>query len=115
MTSHLKGVAAEDAVLRHYEGRGFACVAKRWKGEAGEIDLVLRHPLGSLVFVEVKTSSTLAQALYSLRPAQVARLMQSASAFLALQPEGQSTAARYDVAAFDHAGQIEVVENALAA
>ncbi|HAW48589.1 MAG TPA: PII uridylyl-transferase, partial [Roseovarius sp.] len=48
----LSGQAAEESVARHYEARGVRILARRWRGESGEIDLVLRAP-DTYVFCEV--------------------------------------------------------------
>ena len=108
------GLAAEGAVARHYEARGSAIAHRRWRGGGAEVDLVARDG-GTVVFVEVKRAATHARAAESLRPAQVARLLAAAAAFLAGEPGGQDSPARFDVALVDAAGRIEVVENALAA
>ena len=55
--AHLSGTLAEESVARLLEHRGMTILARRWRGQAGEIDLVARQ--GScLVFVEVKQSAT---------------------------------------------------------
>lgn len=110
--AHLSGRAAEAAVERLYVARGLTVAARRWRGEAGEIDLVLRDGAG-LVFVEVKRSATHARAAHALRPAQAARLMASAEAFAGTEPAGLLTEMRFDVALVDGAGRVEIVENAL--
>jgi putative endonuclease len=51
-----RGRTGEDAALRVYEGRGFALVARNWRCQLGELDLVVvRRDL--LVFSEVKSRS----------------------------------------------------------
>lgn len=106
------GLAAEAAVERRYVARGLEVAARRWRGEGGEIDLVLRDG-AALVFVEVKRSATHARAAHALRPAQAARLMAAAEAFAGGEPAGLLTEMRFDVALVDAAGRIEIVENAL--
>ncbi len=109
---YLAGRAAEAAVERLYVERGLTVAARRWRGEGGEIDLVLRDG-AALVFVEVKRSATHARAAHALRHAQAARLMASAEAFAGAEPAGLLTEMRFDVALVDGAGRIEIVENAL--
>ena len=114
IVSHLKGSAFEDQVAARYEREGARVVARRWRGTAGEIDLICEKA-GEVIFIEVKSSSSITRALESLGPRQIARLLASAEDFLARRPSGALTEARFDVAAVDGAGRIEIVENALMA
>lgn len=114
IVSHLKGRAAEDTVERHYVARGAQVLHRRWRGTYGEIDLIFKSD-DAVVFVEVKTARTLARAFESLGARQIKRLCASAANFLDTMPAGSLTPMRFDVAAMDGAGQIEVVENAFAA
>ena len=43
LRSHLSGLAAEEAVARQYDGAGRPVCARRWRGSAGEIDLIARY------------------------------------------------------------------------
>lgn len=105
------GLAAEGAVERHYLQSGHAIAARRWRGSGGEIDLVARGDHG-LVFIEVKKSRTFARAAERLTDRQMARIHASASEFLAGEPGGQDSFARFDVALVDRVGQVEIIENA---
>ena len=110
--AHRSGLSAEEVVARHYAGLGLALVEARWRGEAGEVDLVLRDGEG-LVFVEVKAARSHAGAAASLSPRQAARILAAGAEYLGGQPLGQLTPARFDVALLDRAGRVEVIENAL--
>lgn len=112
--SYHAGKAAEGAVERLYEGGGRQIVARRWRGQAGEIDLIARDG-AEIIFIEVKHSGTHAQAAEHLRPRQMARIYATAAEFLDSEPAGQLTPARFDVALVDGQGLIEIVENAFAA
>ena len=112
--SHYAGQAAELAVSRDFERRGYRLLHQRWRGRGGEIDLIFADA-PSIVFVEVKQSKTHDAALASLRPAQVRRLLNAAEEYLGHCPMGTLTPMRFDVALFDQYGQIQVVENALGA
>ena len=114
LRNHLAGQAAEDSALRHYLHAGYALVARRWRGIAGEIDLVLRRG-ADIVFVEVKKSRNFDSALLRLGTAQVARILSTAEQFLGTLPGGLQTQARVDVALVDGRGQVQVIENALLA
>ena len=105
------GVSAEMRIAQDYERRGFSVARRRWRGEAGEIDLITRDTNG-LVFVEVKKSRSIARAAERLSRRQMARIYASAEQFLAGEPDGQLTNVRFDVALVDHSGAFEIIENA---
>jgi putative endonuclease len=108
------GLAAEDAVAKHYEKNGHDVRAKRWRSKAGEIDLILRKD-DNVIFVEVKKSKTHDSAALALGPRQIARIYNSAAMFLEGEPKGQNTDARFDVALVDAQGAISILENAICA
>lgn len=112
--SYHAGLSAEDQVARDYQRRGYPVAAHRWRGKAGEIDLVARDGEG-FVFVEVKKSRSHARAAERLSLRQIGRLYDAASEFLAQCPRGLSTMARFDVALVDGQGRVEILENALCA
>ncbi|MCC6306566.1 MAG: YraN family protein [Rhodobacteraceae bacterium] len=112
--SEIVGRTAEDAAADHFLRAGARLVARRWRGEGGEIDLVLREG-GTHVFVEVKRAGTWAAAAARIGPRQVARVMAAALEFLAGDPRGQDAEMRFDVALVDGTGRVEVMRNALAA
>lgn len=107
----LTGEAAEDRVAALYARSGRSIVARRWRVRGGEIDIVARDG-DAVVFVEVKQSADHARAAESLRPAQIRRLMDAASIWIADEPAGQDTEVRFDVALVDAAGRIEILANA---
>lgn len=110
LRSHLAGLAAEDAVARHYDLSGRAICARRWRGEAGEIDLVARDG-DTVVFIEVKQSRTHEDAAWHLTDRQFRRIYNAASEFLAGEPAGQATDVRFDLALVDGQGRIELRQN----
>ncbi len=105
------GLSAEQRIAQDYERRGFVVARRRWRGAAGEIDLITRDG-DDLVFVEVKQSSSISRAAERLSRRQMARIYASAEQFLAGEPKGQLTNVRFDVALVDHAGAYEIIENA---
>ncbi len=111
-SNYLAGQAAEDAVLRHYEARGLTLAKARWRGKAGEVDLILRDG-DELVFVEVKHSRSFDSAAARLLPKQVARLMRAAEEFAGGEPKGLLTEMRFDVALVNGKGEVHILENAL--
>ena len=57
MTTKAVGDAAEDRALAHLRAQGLRLVARNYRTPGrggGEIDLILREPDGTLVFVEVR-------------------------------------------------------------
>lgn len=111
-SNYLAGQAAEDIVLRHYEARGLTLAKARWRGKAGEVDLILRDG-DVLVFVEVKHSRSFDGAAARLLPKQVERLMRAAEEFAGGEPKGLLTEMRFDVALVNGQGEVHILENAL--
>ncbi|ULB08781.1 YraN family protein [Cereibacter azotoformans] len=112
--SHRAGFVAEEAVARIYERADRPVTARRWRGAAGEIDLIARDG-AEVIFIEVKKSKSHAAAAARLSRRQMERIYGAASEFLAGEPLGQLTASRFDVALVDGMGRIEIIENAFAA
>jgi len=109
--SHLAGQSAEEIVATQYAANGAVCLARRWRGGGGEIDLIVELD-GTLVFVEVKKSRDFGRAATRIAPAQRARLEAAATTYLAGCPRGADTDCRFDVALVDAAGRVEIVANA---
>ena len=105
------GRAAEDQVARFYENDGEMVCARRWRGQAGEIDLIARDG-DRVIFIEVKQSGTHDSALAHLGPRQMQRIWDAASEFLAGEPGGQLTEVRLDVALVDGEGRVKVIRDA---
>ena len=112
--SYHAGHCAEDSVAQLYLRAGQKIVARRWRGTAGEIDVIARDG-ESVIFIEVKKSRSHAAAAERLSLRQMQRISQTASEFLGTEPNGQDTNARFDVALVDSFGQIEILQNAFAA
>ncbi len=89
-------------------------VARRWRGTAGEVDVIARDG-DQVIFIEVKKSRSHAAAAEHLSPRQMQRIWQTASEYLGTEPKGQDTEARFDVALVDSIGRIEILQNAFAA
>lgn len=110
IVSYHAGLSAEGAVADHYGRRGLPVAGRRWRGRAGEIDLIARDG-DALIFVEVKKSRDFARAAERLTRAQFERIWATAAEFLAGEPRGQLTEARLDLALVDGLGRIRIVEN----
>lgn len=111
LASYRAGLAAEDSVAAHYLRKGLDLVARRWRGQGGEIDLVLRDG-AMLVFVEVKKSRSFSRALERVTPRQVARIFDAAGEFLAGEPKALDTETRFDVAMVAASGEVRILHNA---
>ncbi|MCF3973455.1 YraN family protein [Paracoccus salsus] len=104
---------AEEAVARHVEARGLRVLARRWRGAAGEIDLVCRDG-ACIVFIEVKQAGSHdAAALRLMRP-QMDRICAAACEYCAALPDGLLTEMRFDVALVDSVGRVDILQNAFA-
>lgn len=110
--SYHAGMSAEESVIRAYQARGCETLAKRWRGQGGELDIVVRDG-ASIVFVEVKKSSSFSRAVLHLSRRQTVRLIAAAQEFLGGQPDGLLSDARFDVALVDGQGMIEIRENVI--
>ncbi len=110
-TGYQAGLAAEEIVAGDYGRRQHRLAARRWRGQSGEIDLIMRDG-ETVVFVEVKKSKTFARAASRLGRRQMDRLCGAAAEFLAGEPRGQLTDIRFDLAMVDGYGAVKVIENA---
>jgi putative endonuclease len=107
------GNQGEDAAARWYEAHGYAVLARNWRCQDGELDLIVARQ-GELVFCEVKTRAstrygTPAEAVTSTKQRRLRRL---AARYLAeAAPPGHRRALRFDVASV-LAGEVEIIEAA---
>ena len=109
-TNYHDGQAAEDIAAAHYIAQGGSIVARRWRGKAGEIDIVVDMG-GTVVFAEVKKSRDFGRAAGHLGIAQLARIMRAADEYLGGLPTGLSTEARIDLVLVNGVGESAVIEN----
>ncbi|WP_347266835.1 YraN family protein [Paracoccus sp. (in: a-proteobacteria)] len=112
--AHSAGRFAEESVAREYGRRGYELVAERWRGQGGEIDLVLRKD-DEYAFVEVKKSADHAGAAGRIGARQIARICNAALEYCGRLPTGLLTAMRFDAALVDRFGRVEILENAFGA
>ncbi len=108
--NHHNGVAAEQAVARHYADQGYPVIARRWRGTAGELDLVFGKGTGFIV-VEVKSARSHDQAALRFGARQMSRVSQTAQQFLGQYPSGLNTELRIDLALVDQFGIVATLEN----
>lgn len=110
LKAHMAGLAAEEAVARHYDQSGLPVCARRWRGQHGEIDLIARNG-DQLILIEVKQSRTHDEAMGHITQRQVERVFDAASEFVETEPKGWQTELRFDLALVDGVGRIVVHEN----
>ena len=113
-TNYSSGLSAEEQVIRHIERGGGKLRHHRWRGQAGEIDLVFESG-DEILFLEVKSSKTHDAAMALLSGRQLSRLRLAAEEYLGTCPGGSLTPMRLDVALVDAQGRIAILENALMA
>jgi putative endonuclease len=113
LVSHLKGLAGEDSVVSEYLSKGCRLLERRWRGKAGEIDLIFAFG-ATVVFVEVKASANFAQAASHLSSRQIAVISSAIDEYLGQLPTGSLTEIRFDLAMVDAKGRKNILENALA-
>ena len=106
-SSKQSGDAFEETALRHLQQAGLRLVTRNYRTPGrggGEIDLVMRAPDGTLVFVEVRARSGLAHggAAASIGVAKQRRIVFAARHYLARCTV--TPACRFDVVAFDGQG-----------
>lgn len=109
LRGHLGGIAAEEAVERHYAARGGTVLARRWRSAAGEIDLIIDDG-GTAVFVEVKARQDHRTAAEAITPRQWRRVAASAEVFMS-EAGRMGGDMRFDAALVNGQGAVEVIEN----
>jgi putative endonuclease len=98
------GNAAEDAALAHLQAAGMVLVTRNYRTPGrggGEIDLVMRAPDGTLLFVEVRARSGAAQggAAATVGAVKQQRLVRAAQHYL--MQLATPPPCRFDVVAID--------------
>ncbi|MEX2660971.1 MAG: YraN family protein [Vicinamibacterales bacterium] len=96
------GKLGENLAASELESRGYAIVARRYRTEHGEIDIIARDG-ETLVFVEVrrKSSDECGTAAESVTPAKQRRVIRMAVEYLWLHGLYDRCAVRFDVVAID--------------
>ncbi|SPC10681.1 conserved hypothetical protein [Cupriavidus oxalaticus] len=102
---------AEDRALAHLRRQGLQPVVRNYRCKGGEIDLVMRAPDGTLVFVEVRQRSGrgFGGAAASVTPAKQRRVLLAAAHYLATL--AQLPPCRFDVVALEP-GRLDWLQHA---
>ena len=115
-TPHDVHAAGERRAERFYVVRGYAVVARNWRGGGGEIDLVVvRDDVLAAVEVRVRSRGDYGSAAASVTATKQRRVLGAVRAFVAAHPEwladGYRTV-RLDVAAIDR-GRVDLIHGAI--
>ncbi|MBY4899025.1 YraN family protein [Cupriavidus sp. AU9028] len=80
-----RGEQAENRALAYLQRQGLALVVRNYRCKGGELDLVMRAPDGTLVFVEVRARSSdrFGGAAASITASKRQRILQAANHYLA--------------------------------
>lgn len=108
MKQYDTGIAGESRAEEYLCGLGMICLSRRYRGEDGEIDLVMKDG-ASIVFVEVKArpSSSRGAGLMAVTPAKQRRMAHAALHFL-VHRELLDCPVRFDVVEISSRGVIHV-------
>ncbi len=109
--AYLSGVAAEKIVARTYARLGIRLLDERWRGQGGEIDMILQDGR-EIIFCEVKKARCFDEAIARLRPHQIQRIHNAAAEYLGQLSSGQLTDVRFDLAVVDGTGEAHIIKNA---
>ncbi|MFQ5508007.1 MAG: YraN family protein [Leptospirillia bacterium] len=101
-TAHDLGRDAESIACDHLEQKGFEVVAKNWRSNRGELDIICRDG-DALVFVEVKARSNnrFGGAPWALPPSKRDLVIRTARHYLAERRLYGRVACRFDVVLVD--------------
>ena len=115
-TQHLtRGLQGEELAVRHLRRLGYRVICQNYRCPLGEIDIIARHG-GALVFVEVKSRSSIAfgSPKLAITPAKQRKLSQVAWHYLQ-RYNLTDTNARFDVVTITNmpsTPRFEVIQNA---
>ena len=105
------GLAAEEIAERGYRALDCEILAHRWRGTAGEIDLIADTG-HTIVFAEVKARKSIAEAAHAISPRQQSRMANTALEYLERHGLG-GREMRFDAVLVDRQGRSEIRENAI--
>jgi len=107
-----QGAAAEERACRHLERSGFTVVERNFRTRGGEIDIVARKG-DLLVFLEVRSREVpgFGTPEESVTPAKRRRIVAAARRYLSNVPASSWREARFDVIAFEGAGNAAVIRH----
>jgi putative endonuclease len=110
-STYVRGIDAETAACLALVRQGWTVLARRFRTEAGEIDIIAAQP-DLLAIIEVKARRTLADAALALSARQRARLIAAADIALAEHPEWAREGMRFDLMVVDATGTVRRIADA---
>lgn len=113
LTTQSLGYQTEALALRYLIAQGLKKVETNYRAFCGEIDLIMQDRDDTLIFVEVRYRKTLDEAIESIRPYKIHKLIRTAEYYLLCQPGGHTPPCRFDVIAIDHGHRLEWIQNAI--
>jgi len=121
MTRQRIGQRGEDLAAQYLQSQGYTIVARNWRCQYGELDLVARHT-DTLVFVEVKTRQSynlkagMEQAFAGITPHKREKVIKAVYAYLEDHNHSADTLWRVDAIGvtltYDNRVKIDHVEDA---
>jgi len=90
------GLSAESRAAAYLVAKGYRILARRFRTQVGEIDIVARRR-GVLVFVEVKARESFDAAAEAIGRRQQNRIVAAAQSWLAAHPDDAARDMRFDV------------------
>jgi putative endonuclease len=106
-----RGIDAETAACLARGRHGRTLLARRFRTEAGEIDIIAAQP-DLLAIIEVKARQTLTDAALALSARQRGRLIAAADIALAEHPEWAREGMRFDLMVVDSTGTVRRIADA---
>jgi putative endonuclease len=110
-STYVRGIDAETAACLALVRHGWTVLARRFRTEAGEIDIIAAQP-DLLAIIEVKARRTLADAALALSARQRGRLIAAADIALAEHPEWAREGMRFDLMVVDATGTVRRIADA---
>jgi putative endonuclease len=96
--AHDHGHRAEVIALWYLRLKGYRLLARRFKTQTGEVDLIMRQG-NTTVFIEVKARATVDDSLYAVTPHQSRRIASAAATFAARDAKAAMGFQRFDIVA----------------
>ncbi len=115
MSSYTKGKIGEKLAVKHLEENGYKIIEQNYRTNSGEIDIIAIDDDDTVVFIEVKTWSSLAEESleYSIDMRKKKKILKVSMYFMAKNGSYEDKKLRYDVIFIDgNSGRLNHYENA---
>ena len=108
------GAAGEERALKFLEEKGYTAVARNYRFERAEIDLIVKDNMRHLIaFVEVKTrkNKKFGEPEESVTQKKTEQICKSAEGFILQHPEFEDYEKRFDIVAIIIDGESETIKH----